>query len=91
MARTREPGVFTREEKEAAMRKSIRLRGEDRWASHAIFLGETGRTRHIVRRGGLTSVCGTTAMPVDTWRGNTSKPRCPDCVVRYGTREEQRG
>ena len=67
------------------------LRGDDRWAAcSAQEFGPVGEHRHIVRRGGLTTVCGASASHPDVWRGNTRKPRCRDCVQRYGTTNEQR-
>jgi hypothetical protein len=60
------------------------LRGKDRWASVAKDADRhTAQTRHIVAKGHPTSVCGTTALPVTTWRGNKTKPACPTCVARY--------
>lgn len=44
----------------------------------------TGQYRHLVRRGHHTSVCGTTALPASIWRGNTTKPPCPECVRKNG-------
>ena len=40
--------------------------------------------RHLVRAGAATSACGTTALPAGTWRPDTSKPRCPQCLAARG-------
>ncbi len=51
--------------------------------------GHVGEVRHIVRRGGLTTVCGCMASHPDVWRGNRTKPRCASCVAKY-RKDEQR-
>lgn len=38
--------------------------------------------RHLVRRGGITTVCGATASTPDVWRGNTTKPECRICKAQ---------
>lgn len=55
----------------------------DRWATVPAALNwSVSRHRHRVRRGAVTSACGTTALPADTWQTNSRKPRCPECVQR---------
>lgn len=71
--------------------KTIRLVTPDRWvACSAREFGPVGTYRHIVRTGGLTTVCGATATVAAIWRGNTTKPRCKQCTTLYGTRKENR-
>lgn len=66
-----------------------KLGSDDRWASCRQDEGYGASLhRHVVprltakRRKGsaLTSACGATAMPPDTWRTNHAKPVCPECV-----------
>jgi hypothetical protein len=43
----------------------------------------TGSHRHLVRKGGVDSLCGTTALPASVWRPvRGEKPDCPECVSR---------
>lgn len=54
----------------------------DRWATvSSREFPATGQYRHIVRRGGVTSACGTTGLPATVWRLNRTKPECPSCVA----------
>lgn len=56
----------------------------DRWASIARRESPSvGEYTHIVAKGHPTSACGTTALPASMWRGNTTKPMCPQCVAAH--------
>lgn len=60
------------------------LTGVDRWASvNSREWPYVGVERHIVARGGVTSVCGNTAIPATLWRGDRRKPMCEKCIERY--------
>lgn len=63
---------------------------DDHWAacSEREF-GPIGAQRHLVRKGAMTTVCGATATHPDIWRGNSTKPCCSECLIRYG-KDEQR-
>lgn len=54
-----------------------------RWASCAKALSwDAARYRHAVRSGALDTACGHSATYADVWRGNTTKPVCPECTKR---------
>lgn len=60
----------------------------DRWVSVGRSVDElTARYRHLVREGGVTSACGSTANRPSTWRANTTKPACPSCLRATGRTE----
>lgn len=40
----------------------------------------SGRVRHIVRKGGLDTLCGHSASYPEIWRGNKTKPDCIYCL-----------
>lgn len=68
----------------------ITLAGTDRWvACSAAEFGHPGTVRHIAARGAVTTVCSTTALPAQIWRGNTTKPKCRACVARYASKENR--
>lgn len=59
-----------------------------RWvACSAAEFGPTGFVRHLAAPGALDTVCASSASHPEIWRGNRSKPACPDCeawVARIG-------
>jgi hypothetical protein len=62
-----------------------------RWVSCARDLDiMTSRHRHLIRKGKnvYTTVCGSTGMPANVWRGSTVKPECPSCVKRWNEKLE---
>lgn len=75
---------------DGSCRCRVRLLPDDRWVacSKAEF-GPVGENRHIVRVGGLTTVCGASATHPDIWRGNSTKPRCPACLRLYRNQENR--
>ena len=74
------------------MSERVDLKADDRWVSVSVReIGPIGYHRHIVRKGGLTTVCGATASSPDVWRGNSSKPRWGKCVQRYADKKEGTG
>lgn len=42
--------------------------------------GPPGFVRHLVRPGGIDTLCATSATHPDIWRGNTTKPKCKTCA-----------
>jgi hypothetical protein len=66
--------------------KSARLRRPAalRWVSCARDTDwATSQSRHLVRRGQDTSLCGATGSDPTVWRGNTTKPVCKTCQARF--------
>lgn len=62
---------------------------EYRWASvSAREWPATGSHTHLVRKGSMDSLCGTTAMPHTLWRGTVRKPKCRECVARAQSRPD---
>ena len=52
-----------------------------RWVScSADFSVTASQTRHLILPGSPTTLCGRTATQAGTWRGNTTKPKCEDCL-----------
>lgn len=66
------------------MTERIRLKADDIWVSCSVTeFPAAGRERHIIKRGHITTVCGTTASLPEIWRQNKAKPRCNTCVEKY--------
>lgn len=56
-----------------------------RWVSCAKEVNTTASAhRHLmlVGRGGLTTLCGSTASVPEVWRGNSRKEKCPQCLAK---------
>lgn len=73
----------------------MRRSAEDyRWVSCSAEMSwSASRYRHLIEKGGLTTVCGNTASHPDVWRTNSSKLNCEECVklgadiVEYQTKK----
>jgi hypothetical protein len=63
-----------------------------RWVSCSKDLSwSASERRHLINRGGLTTVCGNTASHPEVWRTNSTKLNCERCmelgkdIVKYQT------
>jgi hypothetical protein len=57
------------------------LNSEYRWVSCSQDADwATSQYRHLNIKGSLHTVCGCTASHPEVWRGNTTKPDCPECT-----------
>lgn len=64
--------------------------GPGRWVSVGRDVDVvTSRHRHLVRRGALTSACGSSASAPEVWEPNTRKLRCPQCLARAEEKRQQ--
>lgn len=54
---------------------------DDMWVSCSADADwSTSRSRHIIRKGGITTACGATSLDPETWVPNTKKVRCVACL-----------
>lgn len=52
-----------------------------RWVSCSEEMSwSASQSRHLIVKGGLTTVCGNTASHTDVWRTNSTKLNCEACM-----------
>jgi len=55
--------------------------GEYAWVSCTVDDDPgVGRTRHLVREGGIDTLCHASASSPDIWQRGHRKPKCAECV-----------